>query len=117
VIAPFNSSTTYVYPGQELRLQCGYIGVPAPTIQWYHNNSLLINGSGGVSITGGGGTSDDRSSAVIARVDQTSGGVYTCQANNSLGLSEVNYTVNILGKVFTNTALRKLMQHVMHITA
>ena len=88
----------YVYTGQELCLQCGYVGVPAPTIQWFHNNSLLMNGSGGISITGGA-TGDDYSSIVIAWVDQTSGGVYMCRANNALGSSEVNYTVHVLSKI------------------
>ena len=97
VITPVNSSMNYVYTGQKLHLQCAYIGVPAPTIQWFHNSSLLSNGSGGISITGGE-AGDDSSSIMIARVDGMSGGTYTCQANNTLGLSEINYTVHILSK-------------------
>ena len=97
---PINTSLNYVYTGQELRLHCGYAGVPAPTIQWFYNNSLLTNGSGGVSITGGA-TGDNHSSVVIARVDQTSGGIYTCRANNTLGSSMVNYTIHVLSKIFS----------------
>lgn len=100
VITPVNSSINYVLAGQELHLQCGYVGVPAPIIQWFQNKSLLTNGSGGVSITGGAAAGDSYSSMVIARVDRMSGGTYTCQANNTLGSSEVNYTVHILSKSF-----------------
>ena len=100
-IAPINTSlNNIVYTGQELHLQCGYVGVPAPTIQWFHNNSLLTSGSGGVSITGGE-AGDNSSSIVVARVDQSSGGIYTCLANNPLGSSMVNYTIHVLSKYNT----------------
>ena len=53
-----------------------------------------MDGSGGVSITRGG---NDHSSAVIASVNPMSGGIYKCKATNSLGSSELNYIVHVLG--------------------
>ena len=68
-----------------------------------------MDGSGGVSITRGG---NDHSSAVIASVDPTSGGIYMCKTTNSFGSSEVNYTVHVLGKFF-NYTLTKIMYNVI----
>lgn len=83
-------------PGQELRLQCDYAGVPAPTVQWLHNSTLLMNGSDGINITSEfEGDNYTTSSIVIDMVDETSGGIYICRANNVLGSDEVNYTVHI----------------------
>ena len=98
-ITPINSTLNSFSPGQVLHLQCGYAGVPVPSIWWFHNNSLLANGSGGVSITGGA-AGDNYTGIVIAGVGQMSGGVYTCWANNTLGSAAVNYTVQILSKSF-----------------
>ena len=70
-----------------------------------------MDGLGGVSITRGG---NDHSSAIIASVDPTSGGIYMCKAINSLGSSEVNYIVHVLGKFFSYT-LTKIMYSVIII--
>ena len=99
-IIPINASRSYILLGQELHLQCDYTspGVPASTVQWFHNSTLLMNESGGISITGGA-EGDNYTTIVIDRVDETSGGIYTCRANNVLGSTEVNYTVHILSKI------------------
>lgn len=100
-IIPINSTLNYVSLGQELHLQCGYAGVPAPTVRWFYNNSLLTSGLGGVSITGEA-DGDNISSLVLDDVDQTSGGVYMCWTNNLLGSAVINYTVIIVGASFSS---------------
>ena len=79
--------------GEELRLQFNYVGVPAPSIQWFHNGVLLRNGVDGVSVN----TDDNFSGILIHAVEPTDGGTYTCRANNSLGTDQESYSVAILG--------------------
>ena len=98
-ITPTNSSTHFIVLGQELHLHCGYAGVPTPTVQWFHNNSLLTNGSGGVIITQGVVSDNNNYTSVkINLVNRANIGSYTCWANNSLGSAEANYTVHIIGR-------------------
>ena len=83
--------------GEELRLRCGYVGVPGPTVQFFQNNSiLLMDGMDGVTIIGGA-PGDNEITLVISSVGQMSGGTYTCRANNTVGMGEVVYSVTILG--------------------
>ena len=95
--------------GEELHLHCGYAGVPAPIVQWFHNNSLLISGSGGIRIITDGVAGDSNASVVIDSVDRTDNGIYTCWANNSLGSDEVNYSVQILGRYSIFYIIRPLL--------
>jgi hypothetical protein len=84
--------------GEELRLGCRYVGVPEPTVQFYQDSStLLMDGVGGVTIIGGA-PGDNEITLVISSVERTSGGTYTCRANNTVGMDEVQYSVTILGK-------------------
>ena len=104
---------------KELRLHCGYAGVPTPTVQWFHNNSLLTSGSGGVIITDGvvGDSNNYFTSVEIKLVNCANIGNYTCWANNSLGSDEANYTVQILGRsTITLTALCIATIYSMHTT-
>ena len=83
--------------GEELRLGCGYVGVPGPTVQFFQNNStLLMNGMDGVT-TIRGAPGDNEITLVISSVGRMSGGTYTCRANNTVGIDEVVYSVTILG--------------------
>ena len=97
-IAPANTSSSQIFLSAALHLTCGYVGVPAPDLQWLHNSSNIdINSTSGVTISGGQ-ESDNSFSIVIDAVDWDSGGTYTCRANNSLGIDEFVYTVLIVGK-------------------
>ena len=87
--------------GEELRLSCGYVGVPGPTVQFFQNDSmLLMNGMNGVIIIGGT-PSDNEITLVIGSVGWMSGGIYTCRASNNVGTDEVVYSVTILGNSST----------------
>ena len=84
--------------GEELRLGCRYVGVPGPTVQFFQNDSiLLMDGMDGVTIIGGG-PDDNEITLVISSVGRMSGGMYTCRANNTVGMDEVVYSVTILGR-------------------
>ena len=82
---------------EELRLGCGYVGVPGPTVQFFQNDSMLLMDSmNGVTIIRGA-PSDNGITLVISSVGRMSGGTYTCRANNAVGMDEVVYSVIILG--------------------
>ncbi|MCG8625710.1 MAG: immunoglobulin domain-containing protein [Proteobacteria bacterium] len=83
--------------GEELRLSCGYMGVPEPTVQFFQNSMLLMDGMNGVTIIGGA-PGDNEITLVISSVGRMSGGTYTCRANNSVGMDEVVYSVIIQGR-------------------
>ena len=85
----------HITMGEELRLSCGYVGVPRPTIQLFQNNStLLMDGMDGVT-TIGGAPGDNEITLVISSVEWMNGGTYTCRANNTVGMDEVVYSVII----------------------
>ena len=99
-----NTSTHNAILGEELQLQCGFVGVPAPSVVWFHNDLLLsdriddnviINnylGDGIISIQ-----------LLIHSVESTNGGIYTCRANNTLGIDQESYSVRVVvGKTYSN---------------
>ena len=80
-------------------LQCGYNGVPAPMIQWFHNNILLVDGVSGITIN-----TNHNTSILKDEVERTSGGIYTCRASNSVGIDQKSYSiilVSILSKLIS----------------
>ena len=59
---------------------------------WFHNEMLLSDGVEDTIINLG----DDTISILIGVVKRTSGGTYTCRANNSLGTDQESYSVRIV---------------------
>ena len=90
--------------GEELRLRCGYVGVPVPTVIWLQDGAMLTNGEGGVVITGGA-PGDNETTLVISAVEPTNRGTYTCQANNTVGMDEEQYSVIVQGMYITTSVL------------
>ena len=83
-VTPANSSTHFIALGKKLRLQCGYAGVPAPTVQWFHDSILLTSGSDGVIII------DGNIGYTFNSFYHADEGTYTCRVNTSLG-SALNF--------------------------
>ena len=94
-VTPANSSTHFIALGKELRLQCGYAGVPAPTVQWFHDSILLKSGSDGVIIIDGNIGDNKYTFIKVNSFYHADEGTYTCRANTSLGSEEAIYTVQI----------------------
>ena len=90
--------------GQELRFRCSYVGVPVPTVVWLQDGVMLTNGVGGVVITGGA-PGDNEITLVISAVEPTNRGMYTCRANNTLGMDEEQYSVIVQGTYITTSVL------------
>ena len=62
-------------------LRCGYNGVPAPVVQWFHNNILLMDRLNGITIN----TNHNTTSILKDEVERTSGGTYTCRGVYTIG--------------------------------
>ena len=90
--------------GEELRFRCSYVGVPVPTVVWLQDDAMLANGVGGVVITGGA-PGDNEITLVISAVEPTNRGMYTCRANNTLGMDEEQYSVIVQGTYITTSVL------------
>ena len=86
-----NSSTHDIILGEMLYLQCSYDGVPAPIVQWLHNNVLLMDGVNGTTIN----LNHNMTSILKDEVEHTSGGTYTCRASNSVGTDQKSYSITI----------------------
>lgn len=100
IIAPtvtrVQESSTVQQPGIDLSLSCDFTGFPIPVLTWSYN-STTINPSveDAVTIV----TSNSRSRLTVSGVTEQSRGVYRCAANNSLGNSSQDFTVQC--KTFT----------------
>ena len=86
-----NSSSYEILSGERLHLQCGYVGVPTPSLQWHHNGTVLGNGSNSVRII----NDSSFTSIMVDAVKLNSGGTYTCRATNVLGSGSYDYTVMV----------------------
>jgi hypothetical protein len=84
-----NSSSHNIILGEIMYLQCSYTGVPAPIVQWFHNDVLLMDGVNGTIIN----VNHNTTSIVKDEVDRTSGGTYTCRASNSVGTDQKSYSI------------------------
>ena len=86
-----NTSSNEILLGERLYLQCGYIGVPTPSLQWQHNGTVLNNGSNSVRII----SNRSFTSIMVDAVTLNGGGTYTCWVTNVLGSGSYNYTVAV----------------------
>ena len=98
VIASNLSSHKFLL-GEIMYLQCSYNGIPAPIVQWFHNNVLLMDGvNAGIRIN----LNYNTTSILKDEVERTSGGTYTCRATSSVGTDQKSYSiilVSILSKL------------------
>lgn len=76
--------------GSALILSCNFDGVPIPTIQWLHNGTVLTNMEDTVTITG-----DSNSTLQLSNLNRNGGGVYSCEAENDLGKSTLEFQIEI----------------------
>ena len=103
MVFPANSSSHVLILMQMARLLCYYTGVPAPSIQWYHNGTTIGSARPG----------DGRNFTIndVYLFDSTQQGTYTCGATNSLGSAETSYSV-LLGKLVHNFLSYKEASHI-----
>ena len=80
--------------GGTLSLTCNYMAVPAPTVEWLFNGSLLNVAHPRISQT------DSNVASILTRTSLThdEGGNYSCVVTNSRGSDFRNVTVLILSE-------------------
>ena len=78
-----------VLPRTNVTLSCGFTGLPVPNITWTRNGDPNIRGVATTVTTG------NRSELTVQEVthEQDRDGVYRCTANNMVGVSLVDFTV------------------------
>ena len=92
------SSSSDIQLGDKALLTCNYDGSPPPTAQWFHNGTLLSDGTDtGVNIIGGA-YKDSFTAIQVAHVSRNSGGTYTCNVTNSAKSVKVDIVLRILGE-------------------
>ena len=92
-------------------VECRAEGFPTPSIQWYHNNTMITNNSNRYIVE----TTSMNSITSIVRVimaDFTDSGVYHCEANSSVFVDNVNsdkMNISVVGEcvlVLCNSIIR-----------
>ena len=72
-------------------IQCGFEGVPSPTVVWSHDGSILINGSNNVTIA----TGDNSTTLTITILTANDSGSYACVVSNLLGNAMASSTLTV----------------------
>jgi len=62
-------------------IQCGFEGIPVPTVLWSHDGNMLTDGSNDITIV----TDNSSSTLIITMVTTDDAGSYTCMVSNLLG--------------------------------
>ena len=62
-------------------IQCGFEGVPTPTVVWTRDGNILTNGSNNITVAIG----DSSSTLTISTLAANDAGRYTCMVSNLLG--------------------------------
>ena len=81
-------------------VECTAEGFPTPSIQWYHNNTMITNSSNRYIVE----TTSMNSITSILRVimaDFTDSGVYHCEANSSVvadNMNSVMMNISVVGE-------------------
>ena len=83
--------------GSYLRLDCEAIGSPPPTITWLFNSDPITLIA--VDCSSGSLTSDlvvcSNGSVIVTSVDISHEGLYTCVADNEVGVNQVSVLVDV----------------------
>ena len=75
-------------------LLCNYSGVPDPEVQWFHNDTVLVDSTDDtVRIISHNGYSELQ----LSDIRRDSGGEYTCNASNIVDWRSVSVQLRILG--------------------
>ena len=90
-IETFNVNST-------LTLQCGFMGIPYPSLEWNHNGLLLSDSIDSITITNTSNMSSYTSVLEWMYVPIDAAGIFICVATNNLGSANTSITVQIRSK-------------------
>ena len=97
--------------GDTASFTCQATGEPVPTISWYYNNTLLVNGTEYMITEMSLNTTTINNTLTIMSVESSDVGTYTCNATNvvsndtSSGVLTVNGEFLLLSVYFINPLL------------
>ena len=91
--------------GATLSLTCNFIGVPAPMIFWFLNDTHLLDPLSNPRITVA--NSADHSVLIVTDLQHDEVGKYSCFFNNTRGMDVglITITLNVLSKLFPSLVL------------
>ena len=74
-------------------IQCTFEGLPAPTVSWSRDGTMLTNGANDITIT----TDNNSSTLTITTVTSGGAGNYTCMVSNILGSDMASSLLQVQG--------------------
>ena len=86
-------------------ITCTATGYPVPTVVWQNSdgsslsNSRIVSGSPVISSTGVGSVNNVSVELMVIGALRVDTGMYRCLANNSVGSTIRNITINVFGKL------------------
>jgi len=101
ITTPMEGQQFNIIQGSNGSITCTATGYPAPTIVWQNSdgislsNSRLVSGDPVISSTGVGNETSVSVELMVIRAMRVDTGMYRCSANNSVGSTTSNVTVNI----------------------
>ena len=84
--------TTVINEGDNINFTCEARGSPTPTVIWSRTNDDIVSMSNNATTRSGSVFAN----LLITNVSREDTGVYTCTANNSLGIDSINVRIIIL---------------------
>ena len=93
---------THIEAGSTVVLTCVAYGVPPPSLIWSRNGSLLSSNDSHVTIyselmtDSGSGVVFMKSIVKLCRSQLTDAGIYSCSAENELGIHNFSFQVTII---------------------
>lgn len=71
-----------VKKGQDVKFYCGYRSNPPPTLEWYHNDSRLLE-------------NQDKTFLTLKNVHYKDSGAYKCQVSNVIGTIKRTWSLKV----------------------
>ena len=84
--------------GESASLTCQATGRPVPTISWYFNNALLVNGAKYITFEASVNTTTISSTLTIMSVQSSDVGTYTCNATNVVSTDTSSGVLSVNGE-------------------
>lgn len=107
-----NPGPKMVFVTGTFSLTCTYDAVPPPTVTWFQNGNMLMNGVNGAIINPMPNTRE--SGLIRSGLNAGSGGTYTCRATNVVGIANDSTQVVIQGRHISHALTYHTPSHLTH---
>ena len=86
---PMDNITRVINEGDNINFTCEATGSPTPTVIWSRTNGDIVSMSNNATTRSGSVFAN----LIITNASREDTGVYTCTANNSLGIDSINVRI------------------------